>query len=374
MARRKCVAGGSRAVVNLPEKQRDACHGRSNGKPVIGITLGDPCGIGAEVIVKSLADDELRASARYVIFGNHELMNHAARLSGIRPFWFIAKDEFDLRIDSGVLLVEPRALPVHDWTLARPSEAGGAASLGFLDSAIEAVRKGALDAVVTGPISKTSWRLAGCEYPGHTEKLADAFEVRRYNMMFVAPGLRVALASAHVGLFDLRNHFNIGLVFQPIDLLYQALVHWFGVEHPRIGVAGLNPHAGEDGLFGDEEQRIIEPAMQMARSHGVNVEGPLPPDTLFSPRVSSRFDGIVAMYHDQGLIPVKVLAFDRAVNLTLGLPIIRTSPDHGTAFDIAGQNMADPSSMTEALRLAVQLAGRARSGWRTSSASVAATA
>jgi 4-hydroxythreonine-4-phosphate dehydrogenase len=149
------------------------------------------------------------------------------------------------------------------------------------------------------------------------------------------------------------------LVFQPIDLLHDALKRWFGVEEPRIAIAGLNPHAGEEGLFGDEERRIIEPAMQMARNAGITVEGPFPADTLFTPRMRTRFDGIVTMYHDQGLIPIKMLAFDTAVNMTLGLPVVRTSPDHGTAFDIAGTNQADPGSMKVAIRLTCQLAGHA---------------
>jgi 4-hydroxythreonine-4-phosphate dehydrogenase len=192
-------------------------------------------------------------------------------------------------------------------------------------------------------------------------------------MAFVGGGLRLALASTHVGLFELRDLFTIGMVFTPIDLLNEALIDWFGIDEPRIAVAGLNPHAGENGRFGDEETRIIEPAMQMARNIGVNVEGPFPADTLFTPRLRSRFDGIVAMYHDQALIPLKMLAFDTAVNVTLGLPIIRTSPDHGTAFDIAGTNQADPGSMKEAIRLACALAANHRTAAERT-ASPAATA
>jgi len=186
--------------------------------------------------------------------------------------------------------------------------------------------------------------------------LADAFDAKRVTMAFFGGGINVALASAHVSLFELRNKFTIGLVHQPIDLLAQALRDWFGLETPRIAVAGLNPHAGEDGRFGDEERRVIEPAIQMARHTGIIVDGPFPPDTMFLPANRSRFDGFVCMYHDQGLIPVKLLAFDRAVNVTLGLPVIRTSVDHGTAFDIAGSNQADPGSMKAAIRLACQMA------------------
>jgi len=177
-------------------------------------------------------------------------------------------------------------------------------------------------------------------------------------MMFVADRLRVALASIHVPLFELRNSFTIGRVFQPIDLMADALQQWFGIDEPRIAVCGLNPHAGENGMFGDEEQRIIEPAVVLANEAGIRATGPLPADTIFLKALDGQFDCVVAMYHDQGLIPVKLLGWKDAVNLTLGLPIIRTSPDHGTAFDIAGKNLADPSSIKAAIRLAVRLAAR----------------
>ena len=219
-------------------------------------------------------------------------------------------------------------------------------------------KAGRIDAIVTAPINKTSWKLAGERFPGHTEWLADEWHSKRVTMAFVGGGLRIALASAHLGLFELRSKFSIGLVFQPIDLLNHALVNWFDIPHPRIAVAGLNPHAGEGGRFGDEEARVIEPAIQMARNQNIDAHGPFPADTLFTPKHRTRYDGFVAMYHDQGLIPIKMLAFDTAVNVSLGLPIVRTSPDHGTAFDIAGTNQADPGSMKEAIRLACQLAAR----------------
>jgi 4-hydroxythreonine-4-phosphate dehydrogenase len=325
-------------------------------KPLIGIAMGDPCGIGAEVIVKALADPDIRALGRFVIYGTEEVLAGAADAAGIRPFWFRMRSDEPIRIDSGVVAVDFAEYAAGFWLHARPTAEGGRASLRFFDEAIDAAKGGVVNAIVTAPIHKTSWKLAGCHFPGHTEKLAEAFGTKRYTMAFVGGGLCIALASTHLGLFELRNRFTIGLVFQPIDLLHDALRRWFGHQHPRIAVAGLNPHAGEGGRFGDEERRVIEPAILMARNAGMIVEGPVPPDTLFTPKSRSRYDGIVAMYHDQGLIPVKMLAFDTAVNLTLGLPIIRTSPDHGTAFDIAGTNQADPGSMSEAIRLACRLA------------------
>ncbi len=333
---------------------------RGEAKPLVGITMGDPAGIGAEIIVKALADPDLRALGRFVIYGMEELLAAAADAARIAPFWFTHPHDEPLRVDSGVVVMDFPEYAAGYWLIARPTALGGKASLEFLDSAIVAARSGKIDAIVTGPIHKVSWRDAGCRHPGHTEKLAEDFRTKRVTMAFVGGGLRVALASTHLGMFELRNKFTIGCVFQPIDLLHQALVNWFGIDSPRIAIAGLNPHAGEDGRFGDEEKRVIEPAMQMARNAGIDVEGPFSADTLFIPRRRSKYDGIVAMYHDQGLIPVKMLAFDTAVNVTLGLPIIRTSVDHGTAFDIAGTNQADPGSMLEAIRLACHLAARAR--------------
>ena len=329
-------------------------------KPLVGVTMGDPCGVGAEVIVKALVDPDVRSLGRFVIYGVEEVLSGAADAAGIRPFWFPVRHDERLRIDSGVIVIDFEEYPAGFWLRARPTAEGGRASLRLLDEAIEAARRGIISAIVTAPIHKTSWKLAGCRFPGHTEKLADALHTKRYTMAFIGGGLRIALASTHVGLFELRNRFTIGLVFQPIDLLQDALKHWFGIEHPRIAVAGLNPHAGEDGRFGDDERRVIEPAMQMARHAGIDVQGPFPADTLFTPQRRNRYDGIVVMYHDQGLIPMKMLAFDTAVNVTLGLPIIRTSPDHGTAFDIAGTSQADPGSMKEAIRLACEFAYRAQ--------------
>lgn len=329
--------------------------------PLIGISMGDPCGIGAEVIVKALADPEIRRLGRFIIYGIDEVLNAAADAAAIRPYWFRVAAEDSVRVDTGVVVVDYCEFPAGLWLTARPTLEGGRCSLRFFDAAIEAARHGQIDAIVTGPIHKVSWQLAGAKFPGHTEKLAEGFGTRRYAMAFVGGGLRLALATIHVGITELRDKLSIGAVYQPIDLLHEALVQWFGIESPRIAVLGLNPHAGEEGRFGDEERRIIIPAMQMASQHGLQVEGPFAADSFFANHRRLRFDGVVAMYHDQGLIPIKMLAFDSAVNLTLGLPVIRTSVDHGTAFDIAGTNSADPGSMKAAIRLAMELAVLSRS-------------
>jgi 4-hydroxythreonine-4-phosphate dehydrogenase len=250
-----------------------------------------------------------------------------------------------------------------------PSKMGGEASMRFCNDAIEAATKKLVDAVVTAPIAKESWKLARYNFPGHTELFAQRTGSRRYTMMFAGGPLKVALATVHVPLMGLWGRLNIGAVFQPIELLHQAMVNWFDTPKPRIAVCGVNPHASENGQFGDEEERIISPAILMARDQGINASGPYPSDTIFMRARDGHFDAVVAMYHDQGLIPVKLLAFDRAVNLTLGLPIIRTSPDHGTAFDIVGRNKANPGSMRAAIELAIDLAVRRRgreSGLKTS--------
>jgi len=331
--------------------------GRAKLKPTIAVTLGDPSGIGPEVIVKALADEALRSRARFIIYGIHEPLAAAAAVADIRPYWIRLPQEIGRRIESGVLLADFDDVALNAGQRPRhPTIESGAASMRFLDTAITDCQAGVADALVTGPINKTAWQMAGFTYPGHTELLGHRFKTKRVSMMFAGGPLKVALASIHVGLFDLRNQFTIGLVFQPIDLLHEALRDWFGIPSPKIAVCGLNPHAGESGRFGDEEARVIEPAIVMAREAGIDVTGPYPADSLFWRASRGEFDGVVAMYHDQGLIPVKLLSFDESVNLTIGLPIIRTSVDHGTAFDIAGKNRANPGSMRAALSMAVDLA------------------
>ncbi len=325
--------------------------------PLIGISMGDPLGIGPEIIVKVLADPELRAKARFVVFGLHDILEVAADSAEIGSYWWRSPYEPAVRVGRGVLVADFDELPpVRANGKREPDALAGHASFRFVEEGIRHLREGAIDALVTAPICKHSWQLAKHRYQGHTDLLARTFEARRVNMLFVARNLRVALASDHVPLFELHNSFTIGMVHQPIDLLDHALRELFGVERPHIGVLGLNPHAGEEGLLGDEERRIIEPALGLARNAGIHVSGPLPPDTAFVPDVVRGFDGLVAMYHDQGLIPVKMHAFDEVAQMTLGLPRIRTSPGHGTAFDIAGKNCANPGAMRAAIDLAIDLA------------------
>ena len=321
--------------------------------------MGDPCGVGAEVVVKALSDSELRRAARFVVFGFSEQLTYTADILEV-DFAFYRDHHEDIRRyphDIVVLDYDEIALPASMPRGA--SRIGGLASMAFCEDAIDAALAGTIDALVTAPIAKTSWRLAGHKkYPGHTELLKHKCKSRHVAMMFISPRLRVALATIHVSLMSIRDMFTIGCVFNPIDLADRALREDFGIEKPRIAVAGLNPHAGEDGSFGDEEERVIRRAILMAGEAGINVRGPFPADTVFLKALDGKFDCVVAMYHDQGLIPVKLLGWKNAVNLTLGLPIVRTSPDHGTAFDIAGRGRADPGSMKAAIRLAIDLANR----------------
>ena len=323
---------------------------------VIGITMGDPGGVGPEIVVKALADPMVRRLAKFIVFGLDEQLSYAADLVEVEPFWLRHPHEKLSRdYPRQVVVADYDEYSVPSW-IHTPTRVSGQASMQFCVDAIEAARDGLIDAVVTAPISKTSWHLAESPWTGHTELLADQCKSPRKAMMFVAGPLKLALATIHESLFEIRHKFTIGCVFEPIDLLNDALKDYFGIDKPRIAVAGLNPHAGEDGQFGDEEQRIISPAILLAQEAGIDCSGPYPADTLFHHALDGQYDGIVVMYHDQGLIPVKMVAFDKAVNVTIGLPIIRTSPGHGTAFDIAGKGVANANAMKEAIRVAIRMA------------------
>jgi 4-hydroxythreonine-4-phosphate dehydrogenase len=324
-------------------------------QPVIGITMGDPVGIGAEIIVKALAEPEIRKMARFIIFGMNEQLVYAADRAEIEPFWGrLQHEKIGREFPYKAVVADYDEYSIPTW-LKEPSKVAGEASVEFCLDAIEAAKRKIIDAVVTAPINKTSWKLAGVKWPGHTEMFAEKTKSKRKVMMFASDKLKVALATIHEALFDVRNKFTIGCVFEPIDLMHDALREYFDIEKPRIGVAALNPHAGENGRFGDEEIRIISPAIQLARQHDINCTGPYPADSLFHRAVNGEFDGVVAMYHDQAMIPIKLVAFDDAVNITIGIPIIRTSPAHGTAFDITGKNIANPASMRAAILMAIKM-------------------
>jgi len=285
-------------------------------RPRIAITTGDPSGIGPEIAAKAAADPRVRAACEPIVYGP----------SG------------DERFAPGVL-----------------SAAAGRAAYDTLVRAVDAAKVGTVDGLATAPVNKEAFRIAGLPWRGHTDLLAHLTGASHVAMMFHSDELRVVLATIHIPLAEVPRALTQSLMEKTIALTARELPLFDKVQ-PRIAVAGLNPHAGEHGLFGNEEAEVIAPAVEVCRARGVDVSGPFPADTVFVRARRGEFDVVVACYHDQGLIPVKLLAFGRAVNVTLGLPIVRTSVDHGTAFDIAGKGVADPESMIAATLLAARLA------------------
>ncbi len=313
----------------------------------IAISLGDPAGIGPEVVVRALA---VRPELRVLVFGDPIVLAAAAervRMPRVSPE--------SLRVVT--------TLGPNDVTPGRPNDASARAQLAYLEAATDAVLRGECAALVTAPISKEWIARAGFTFPGHTEYLASRAGVAEFAMMLAGPKLRVVVATTHIALRDVPTSLTPAGIASTIVLTAEALARRFRIAKPRVAVAGLNPHAGEAGRFGDEETRLVEPALTRARARlaaaGIEaaVTGPHVPDVVFRQAAGGAFDAVVALYHDQGLIPVKLLHFDDAVNVTLGLPFARTSPDHGTAFDIAGTGAARPDSFLAALDLAARIAG-----------------
>jgi len=316
-------------------------------KPIIGITLGDVAGIGPEVVFKALGETSVLRECCPLVIG--DIAGIRDQGSGIR----VIKEVGQARFEAGAINVLDIGNELGEFKVGQVNEVTGAAAVSYIKKAVELALKGEIKAVVTAPISKEAINLAGFSYPGHTELLAELTGTEDFAMMLACPTLRVVLATTHLPLAEVPGSLTQERIITVIRLTNKALIQ-LGISNPKIAVAGLNPHAGEGGLFGKEEEEIIAPSVKVAREEGLNVEGPYPPDTVF--RLKS--DAVVVMYHDQGLIPIKLLAFEEAVNVTLGLPIIRTSPDHGTGFDIAGKNLANPASMIEAIKLAVKMVKR----------------
>ncbi len=323
--------------------------------PRLGLTLGDPAGIGPEVAAKALSDPELRALARIAVFGP-TAEQWGARAGTDLGFLSAVHDlaTWDGAIE-GVDLVTVPDLDLASATPGGPSAASGEASIRFILAAVETVKRGRAEGIVTGPISKEAIQTAGHPWPGHTELLAEAFEADEVAMMFAGGPLRVVLATIHLSLRNAITSLRTPRIVGVVRLADRALKERFGLARPRFGILGLNPHASEAGRFGHEEREIIAPAVEQLEGEGILAFGPLAPDTAFRAALDGQFDCMVAMYHDQGLIPLKTVAFEESVNLTLGLPTVRTSVDHGTAYDIAGRGRADPSSMKQAVRLGAEM-------------------
>ncbi|MFH0911275.1 MAG: 4-hydroxythreonine-4-phosphate dehydrogenase PdxA [Planctomycetota bacterium] len=324
----------------------------------IVITTGDPAGIGPEIVLKVFTHKRVRESAHFVVLGNHRVMEETARRLEI-PFPFERSRERRPTFGEKPVLVESDRMGSAPLLPGRGSVRTGRASLAYIFQAVHLCRERLADAMVTGPISKAAIQKAGCRYPGHTELIADLTGAEKVVMMLVGGGLRVALVTTHASLAAVPQIVTRGEIFATILVTHRELRESFHIQRPRIGVLGLNPHAGEDGLFGPEEKRHILPAMKEAARKGAPSVGPLPADSAFHRMLAGEFDVLVAMYHDQGLGPLKTVAFDTGVNVTLGLPIVRTSVDHGTAFDIAGKGVASERSLVAAIAAAAHIA-RAR--------------
>ncbi len=326
-------------------------------KPIIAITMGDAAGIGPEIIVKALVGKEVYAYCRPLVIGHKTMLDREQATLGL---------SLDLATVADLSQIQPGKPAVWDFPdipppLVRPGQpdaATGRAAVAYIKKAVQLALQKQVSAITTAPISKYAMHQAGYNYPGHTELLAELTQTEEYAMMLTGNPLRVILVTTHCALKDVPARLSQSQILKTIRIAHKYLPQW-GVKHPRIAVAALNPHGGESGILGREEQEIIEPAIRQAQAENIQVSGPHPADTLFHRAAHGEFDATVVMYHDQGLIPLKLLAFRQAVNITLGLPILRTSVGHGCAFDIAGRSQADPQSLIQAVKLASQAIGTA---------------
>jgi len=332
------------------------------GSP-LAITMGCPAGVGPEIILKALARPE--EVAPVVVIGDMNILRRAKGLTGLEDMEFKKWNPGDKvqpgKTRSTVYVYPATDLLAEEAPPGKPTAVTGNVSFTYLQTAIDLCLERQASGIVTAPISKTGLKLAGYTYPGHTEILAEKTGTEDFLMMMAGRDLNVTLVTIHVPLAQVPSLLTRERVLKTIEITALALKRDFGIQQPRVAVCGLNPHAGEDGMFGTEEIEIIGPACRAAREKGLNITGPLPPDTVFYQAVGGDFDAVVCQYHDQGLIPFKLLHFRDGVNITLGLPVVRTSVDHGTAYDIAGTGRADSGSIEAAIRLAAEIASnRAR--------------
>ena len=326
--------------------------------------MGDPSGIGPEIIQKALSDSEIYRICRPVVWGDTDALSQEFNGVGKKNINEISRPLEAEGDPERIDLIPVSQLRKELIIPGVPRIEGGQAMVNYIIKAVEMAQLGEIAAVVTGPINKALMHEAGHFFDGHTQLIAHLTNTKDYVMMLAGDNLRVALATIHCALDKVSSLLDPERICKIINITSQALQLDFALDKPRLAVAALNPHAGESGLFGSEDDMIIKPAVERARSEGCLVEGPFPADTLFYKAAKGQFDAVVAMYHDQGLIPLKLLHFSDAVNITLGLPIVRTSVDHGTAYDIAGKGIADPSSLKAAIRMAVNAAENRATGLR----------
>jgi 4-hydroxythreonine-4-phosphate dehydrogenase len=312
----------------------------------IAITIGDPAGIGPEIVLKSLLSEEVSRICKPLIIGSRSVVLEASETLKI-PF---AQGEYDI--------LDPGEIRDREFAKAKVTAEGGNDSIAYIKKAAELAMLKVVDAIVTAPINKEALGMAGCKWPGHTEMLAELSGTKDFAMVLCGGPIKVILVTIHTALRNVPDMITKKRVLKTIIMANKTCT-LMGLAKPRIAVAGLNPHSGEAGILGSEEMDEIYPAVREAQEMGIPVSGPYPPDTLFHKIYNGEFDITVCMYHDQGLIPLKMIAMDTGVNMTVGLPFIRTSPDHGTAYDIAWKGTANPSSMIEAIKMAVQFGGQA---------------
>ena len=319
----------------------------------IAITMGDPAGVGPEIIVKALYCAEIRNFCSPVVVGDRVVMEEALSLLKLPVKLRLIKSPEEAVSDIGSIELIDMGV-IKKFEKGKPTAENGRSCVSYVKKAVTLALNKEVDAIVTAPVSKEALKMAGVRWPGHTEMLAELTGTEDYAMMLTGGTLRVILVTIHTPLRSVPDMIKKERVLKTIRLAKKAC-EMLRIKNPRIAVAGLNPHAGESGIFGDEEIKEIIPAIEGAKKQGISVTGPHPPDTIFHKAYKGEVDIIVCMYHDQGLIPLKMIAFEEGVNVTIGLPIIRTSPDHGTAYDIAWKGIANPSSMLEAIKMAARL-------------------
>ena len=328
---------------------------------LIGITMGDPCGIGPEVILKALSSQETGTAAGFIIIGCYNVLRDVAdNLSMGKKLQLSRLDSTSLNTDRDLInninVLDIDNVSVQDAVSHKVLANSGRASVEYIMKGLGLARDGGIDAIVTAPISKEAVKMAGFEFAGHTELLQDKTAAEDVVMLMTGNGLRVSFVTTHLAVKDVFRFINRESVFSTIQTTATGLKDFFGIVDPKIAVCGLNPHCGDGGRFGTEERDAIIPAIKRAQESGIDCIGPLSSDTVFNKALNGEFDVVVVQFHDQGTIPIKMHAFDSGVNITLGIPIIRTSPTHGTAFDIAGKDCAGPGSMIEAMKTAVMMA------------------
>ncbi len=327
-----------------------------NYLPIIGITLGDPTGVGPEIIVKALSKRRLFQVCRPVVLGDQGVLLKTIEMLGMRTavevLQEIPEEGYSPR---KIFLLAVSQLGAASLRFGKPDRACRLAMVRYIEEAVRRVRKGEVDAITTCPINKQAVHEAGYPFSGHTELLAHLVRASPVAMMFVGSRWKVVLVTTHLPLHKVARWITTDRVLSTIRLTAVGLMKYFGITRPKIAVLGLNPHAGEEGILGEEERREIIPALKKARSRGIEVEGPFPADSFFNLCGFSSFDAVVAMYHDQGLIPIKIFDFQGAINFTLGLPFVRTSVGHGTAYDIAGKGLANPNNLINAVLFASNL-------------------